>query len=183
MATDAVEDEQQKQTEEGDDYPVFVKLTPEEKAQKKHRQQAINAFQRAVTMMAFIDLSDKSDELFAELMKVLSSEPLERTEWELQRLLLWAEHYKKADGTVGFTFIQELPGPEESDVRIEVCRCMTVQRFKEGETVMRQGEKGECMYIIMKGELDVIVDISGAEEIVATMGEVSNPHLILRIVT
>ena len=173
-AVDDDPEEEEERLAEGadaDDYPVFVKLTPEEKAAKKLRQQAMNAFQRAVTMMAFTHLAADDDALFAELMKVLSSPPMERTEWELQRLLLWAEHYKKADGTVGFNFIQELPGPEESDVRIEVCRCMTVERFEEGATVMRQGEKGECMYIVLKGEVDVLVDINGAEESVATLGE------------
>ena len=44
--------------------------------------------------------------------KVLRTPPDERTEWELQRFLMWVE---------GFDFMQQLPPSEESDVRIEVC--------------------------------------------------------------
>jgi len=92
----------------------------------------------------------------AELLEVLETEPLERSEWDLQRLLMWAENYKGS----GFAFINELDPPEVSDVRIEVCRCMTVQRFKEGDIICKQGTKGDCMYVVMLGELDVVSFLS-----------------------
>eukprot|EP01043_Picozoa_sp_COSAG02_P062585 COSAG02_NODE_8673_length_2485_cov_2.074602_2_plen_185_part_00 len=118
--------------DDGDDIK-FLKLTPEEKLAKKTRQLAVSAFQRAVTMMAFTHLSSDDDKLFDELLKVLSTPPLERTEWELQRLLLWAENVKTGNPQNGFPFILGLPGQEESDVRIEVCRCMTLQRVDANE--------------------------------------------------
>jgi CRP-like cAMP-binding protein len=156
--------------EDGDDAPAYVKLSAEEKAIKKQRQQAMSAFQRAVTMMAFTHLSGDDEKLFTELLKVLSTEPADRTEWELQRLLLWAEHVKTSSGSVGFPFILQLPGPEESDVRIEVCRCMTVERIKSGHTIMKQGDKGECMYIIMRGEVEVLAEENGSEKHLAFVG-------------
>lgn len=154
--------------DDGDDIK-FLKLTPEEKLAKKTRQLAVSAFQRAVTMMAFTHLSSDDDKLFDELLKVLSTPPLERTEWELQRLLLWAENVKTGNPQNGFPFILGLPGQEESDVRIEVCRCMTLQRVEADATIMKQGAKGDCMYILMRGEVQVLSEENGTEKQLAVM--------------
>ena len=161
-------DEQPPVSGDGDD-TIFATLTPEEKAQKQLRQLAVSAFQRAVTMMAFTHLSSDDDKLFAELLKVLSTDAAERTEWELQRLLLWAENVKTGNAQNGFPFILGLPGQEESDVRIEVCRCMTLERVKPGATIMKQGDKGDCMYILMKGEVEVLAEENGSENHLAVM--------------
>lgn len=131
---------------------IPAQLTVEEKAAKAERQAAMFAFQRAVTMMAFKHLSNDDDKTMAELLGVLQTEPLERSEWDLQRLLIWAENYKGN----GFAFINELDPPEVSDVRIEVCRCMTVQCFKAGDVICKQGTEGDSMYVVMLGELDVL---------------------------
>ena len=166
-----VEEESEPETEPDDDKPL-IQLTAEEKKAKADRQAALSAFQRAVTMMAFTHQSNNDEEMMTELLKVLETAPIERTEWELQRLLLWAENYKKEGrAEVGFKFIKDLPPPEESDVRIEVCRCMGVERFKEGKDICVQGEKGECMYVIMEGEVQVLAVLpDGREEHLAYMG-------------
>ena len=153
----------------GQDANGAFELTPEEKLAKKTRQMAVSAFQRAVTMMAFTHLSSDDDKLFDELLKVLSTPPLERTEWELQRLLLWAENVKTGNPQNGFPFILGLPGQDESNVRIEVCRCMTLEKVEPGTTIMKQGDKGECMYIIMKGEVEVLAEENGKEKHLAIM--------------
>lgn len=161
-------DDAEHATDDGDD-TIFMKQSPEEKAAKRTRQLALSAFQRAVTQMAFTHLSSNDDALFTELLKVLSKPPTERTEWELQRLLLWTENAKTGSSTAGFKFILELPSQEESDVRIEVCRCMTVTEVKADDTIMKQGDKGECMYIIMKGEVEVLAEENGSEKHLAYM--------------
>ena len=166
-----VEEESEPETEPDDEKPL-IQLTAEEKKAKADRQAALSAFQRAVTMMAFTHQSNNDAEMMTELLKVLETDPIERTEWELQRLLLWAENYKKEGrAEVGFKFIKDLPPPEESDVRIEVCRCMGVERFAEGKDICVQGEKGECMYVIMEGEVQVLAVLpDGREEHLAYMG-------------
>ena len=144
----------------------------EERQAKMERQAALQAFQRAVTVLAFTELAKDDEKLMAELLDVLRTDPAQRSEWDLQRLLMWAENYDPAKKgvDVGFKFILSLPPPEESNVRIEVCRCMTVQQFDEGQTICKQGETGDCMYVIMVGEVDVLIANEGKEELVASMG-------------
>ena len=172
MARVKEEVEEESEPEAPDDDMPLIQLTAEEKKAKADRQAALSAFQRAVTMMAFTHQSNNDAEMMTELLKVLETDPIERTEWELQRLLLWAENYKKEGrAEVGFKFIKDLPPPEESDVRIEVCRCMGVERFEEGKDICVQGEKGECMYVIMEGEVQVLAVLpDGREEHLAYMG-------------
>ena len=172
MARVKEEVEEESEPEAPDDDMPLIQLTAEEKKAKADRQAALSAFQRAVTMMAFTHQSNNDEEMMTELLKVLETDPIERTEWELQRLLLWAENYKKEGrAEVGFKFIKDLPPPEESDVRIEVCRCMGVERFEEGKDICVQGEKGECMYVIMEGEVQVLAVLpDGREEHLAYMG-------------
>ena len=144
----------------------------EQRQAKLERQAALQAFHRAVTVLAFTELAKDDEKLMGELLDVLRTEPAQRSEWDLQRLLMWAENYDPAKKgvDVGFKFILSLPPPEESNVRIEVCRCMTVQQFEEGQTICKQGETGDCMYVIMVGEVDVLIANEGKEELVATMG-------------
>ena len=55
------------------------------------------------------------------------------------RLLLFLENYKRqSSGEVGCKFILDLPPPEASDVRLEVCRCMGVERYKAGTRICKQ---------------------------------------------
>lgn len=149
-----------------------LQQTKEERQAKAERQGALFAFQRAVTMIALTELAKDDDKLMAELLDVLKVEPTQRSEWDLQRLLMWAETYdpEKKGVDVGFKFILDLPPPEESDVRIEVCRCMTVERFDEGKTICQQGEQGDCMYVIMQGLVDVLLMRDGEEKHVDCLG-------------
>ncbi len=154
------------------DEVAALQQTKEERAAKVERQGAMFAFQRAVTVMALTELAKDDDRLMAELLGVLNVEPAQRSEWDLQRLLMWAETYdpEKKGVDVGFKFILDLPPPEESNVRIEVCRCMTVERFDEGKTICKQGDEGDCMYVIMLGEVDVLIMSDGEEKQVASLG-------------
>eukprot|EP01043_Picozoa_sp_COSAG02_P017368 COSAG02_NODE_786_length_17199_cov_25.278889_6_plen_615_part_00 len=155
----------------GDELAV-LQQTKEETQAKAERQAALFAFQRAVTLIALTELAKDEEKLMAELLDVLSVDPMQRSEWDLQRLLIWAETYdpEKKGADVGFKFILDLPPPEESNVRIEVCRCMTVRRFDEGQTICKQGEEGDCMYVIMLGEVDVLIMSDGQEKQVACFG-------------
>lgn len=167
------EDGAETDSADGEVTPVALQLTKEQRQAKEERQAALFAFQRAVTMIAFTHLAKDDEKLMNELLDVLTIDPTERSEWGLQRLLMWAENYdpEKTGVDVGFKFILDLPPPSVSNVRIEVCRCMTVQRFDEGQTICKQGEEGSCMYVIMLGEVEVLtVTESRKEEHVAFLG-------------
>ena len=57
----------------------------------------------------------------------------------MNRLLLFLENYKReSSGEVGCKFILDLPPPEASDVRLEVCRCMGVERHEAGTRICKQ---------------------------------------------
>ena len=128
------------------------KISQEEKDKAALRQQALAAFQRAVTVLSFEQMAGDKEGLREEVLLVLNKLPNERTEWELQRLLMWAET---------FEFIQKMPPSSESDVRIEVCRFLTVNRAKTGTVLCRQGEKGDTMWIVMHGDIQVQEDGPG----------------------
>ena len=82
-------------------------LTMEEEAAIKFRQEALAAFQRAVTIMAFQQMTGDADAMREQVLQILRTPAEERTEWELQRFLMWVER---------FDFIQKLPPSNESDV-------------------------------------------------------------------
>jgi len=42
--------------------------------------------------------------------------------------------------------------------------------FQDGENLIRQGEKGDCMFVIQSGTVHVIVERDGAEVLVRTAG-------------
>lgn len=42
--------------------------------------------------------------------------------------------------------------------------------YKDGETILRQGEAGDCMYIIQEGEARILVEQDGKEIHVRTAG-------------
>ena len=46
-------------------------------------------------------------------------------------------------------------------VRIEVCRCMSSIRAKDDFVLCTQGDRGDCMYILLKGEVDIFEDEVG----------------------
>ena len=42
--------------------------------------------------------------------------------------------------------------------------------YQDGETILRQGDAGDCMYVIQEGEADIIVEQGGKEIKVRTAG-------------
>ncbi len=43
--------------------------------------------------------------------------------------------------------------------------------FQDGEYVVRQGEAGDCMYLVLRGELEVIRRSGGREFVIAMLSE------------
>ena len=149
--------------DEAEAEPSRPKLSMEEEAKHKLRQQALAAFQRAVQIMAFQQMTGDADAMREQVTKILRTPPDDRTEWELQRFLMWVEK---------FDFIQKLPPSSESDVRIEVCRCMTSVRAKADFELCNQGDKGDCMYILLAGQIDIFEDEVGQpKKLLVSQGE------------
>jgi CRP-like cAMP-binding protein len=46
----------------------------------------------------------------------------------------------------------------------------SVQRFEAGEYLMRQGERADSAYVILEGEVEVLVDASTGPFVIATQG-------------
>jgi CRP-like cAMP-binding protein len=44
------------------------------------------------------------------------------------------------------------------------------KQYRDGEVIFRQGDTGECMFVIQKGEVEVFVDSDGKELTLRTMG-------------
>jgi CRP-like cAMP-binding protein len=43
--------------------------------------------------------------------------------------------------------------------------------YEDGETIIRQGEVGDCMYVIQDGEVEILVESGGGEIPLAVRGE------------
>lgn len=145
------------------------KLTQEEMDAIALRQKAMTAFKQAVTIMAFKQMTGTAEEMRDQVLKVLDTDPSLRTEWELQRLLMWLE-------TAELDFIHQLPPTSESDVRVQVCRCLTTKRFIPGQEVVHVGDKGDCMFIVLSGQADVV-----EERVAEKAGMPPHIHLIVSL--
>jgi CRP-like cAMP-binding protein len=44
------------------------------------------------------------------------------------------------------------------------------KKFKEGEVIFRQGDSGDCMYVIQTGEVEALAESDGHEMKLRTMG-------------
>lgn len=44
------------------------------------------------------------------------------------------------------------------------------KEYKEGEVIVRQGETGDCMFVIQKGEVEAIAETDGRQIRLRTMG-------------
>ena len=44
------------------------------------------------------------------------------------------------------------------------------KKYEEGETVFRQGDSGDCMYVIQTGEVEAVAESDGHEMKLRTMG-------------
>lgn len=42
--------------------------------------------------------------------------------------------------------------------------------FRDGEAIIRQGEPGECMYVVLEGHADVVREHDGSDTHLATLG-------------
>lgn len=45
------------------------------------------------------------------------------------------------------------------------------QAFQDGQIIIRQGDLGECMYVIQAGFVEVIVNRDGSERVMAILGQ------------
>jgi CRP-like cAMP-binding protein len=45
------------------------------------------------------------------------------------------------------------------------------KQYEDGETIVRQGDTGNCMYVVQTGRVQVIVDSHGEEIILRTLGK------------
>lgn len=43
--------------------------------------------------------------------------------------------------------------------------------YEDGELIMRQGEEGDCMYVIQEGKVEISVTVDGSPVVLATRGE------------
>ena len=43
--------------------------------------------------------------------------------------------------------------------------------YQDGEVIVRQGEVGDCMYVIQEGQVEVVTDEDGTEVRLAVLGE------------
>lgn len=44
------------------------------------------------------------------------------------------------------------------------------KQYNDGEIIFRQGDKGNCMFVIQQGEVDVIAEADGREILLRTLG-------------
>ena len=79
-----------------------------------------------------------------DIFEVCSHPPSERKEGAVLCLLNWASH---------LPFFSSIP---HSSLR-EVCAKLTSVSVPAGQTLMQQGEVGDCMYVVYKGRLEVYV--------------------------
>ena len=43
--------------------------------------------------------------------------------------------------------------------------------YQDGEVIIRQGDVGECMYVIQDGQVEVVIEENGIEVVLAERGE------------
>jgi CRP-like cAMP-binding protein len=43
--------------------------------------------------------------------------------------------------------------------------------YEDGEAIVRQGEVGDCMFVIQEGKVEVVIDENGNEVVLAERGE------------
>jgi CRP-like cAMP-binding protein len=43
--------------------------------------------------------------------------------------------------------------------------------YRDGEVIVRQGQEGDCMYVIQKGKVEVMIERDGREMRLAVLGE------------
>lgn len=43
--------------------------------------------------------------------------------------------------------------------------------YKDGEIIIRQGEPGDCMFVIQQGSVEIIKEIDGAEVLLTVLGK------------
>ena len=74
--------------------------------------------------------------------------------------LLW-------DTALGFTGVK----PQDQPKQVEMRSSELGRLYRAGETIVRQGEVGDCMYVIQSGKVEVIKEQAGSEVSLAELGE------------
>merc|ERR1719428_2613260 len=44
---------------------------------------------------------------------------------------------------------------EDPIVQLEICKCMTLEVFAEKEEIIREGEAGDCAYVLLRGSINI----------------------------
>jgi len=44
-------------------------------------------------------------------------------------------------------------------------------KYESGEAIIRQGDEGECMYVVQSGKVDILEEMDGKEVHISTRGE------------
>ncbi len=71
------------------------------------------------------------------------------------------------ESTIGFIPVKTIIGKVEENVEANVLGRL----YKDGETVINQGESGDCMYVIQSGNATVVQFKNGTEVVIAELGE------------
>lgn len=84
-------------------------------------------------------------------MKVLKKHPKKRTENDIKTIVPYAKNISLFNDTQEGTDMMS-----EECIKI-MCTQMQAQQFKAGECVFHYGDVGNLFYIILKGEVSVLV--------------------------
>ncbi len=71
------------------------------------------------------------------------------------------------ESTIGFITIKKTIRKKEENVEINALGRL----YKDGETIINQGEAGDCMYVIQSGKASVVQSKNGKEVKIAELGE------------
>ncbi len=83
-----------------------------------------------------------------------------------------ALHPALAAGLIGSVFARDPREPERQDREDEQMDSGTLgKRYSNGETIVRQGDLGDSMYVIQSGQVEILVTNDGGEVRLRTLGE------------
>lgn len=72
---------------------------------------------------------------------------------------------------VGVAWALDLVIPADSvQLRLTTSAGVTQAHFEAGETVFRQGDLGDALYIILEGSAEVVLESHGEQKVIATLG-------------
>jgi NADH dehydrogenase len=92
--------------------------------------------------------------------------------WIMWRSVYWA----KLPGfdrklRVGLSWLLDLLIPPEMvQLKLGIPRGISQAHYEPGEAIFHQGDMGDCLYIIVRGEADVLLEHEGQEVVLACLG-------------